>query len=142
MLHARPDYTGGVSEDDDYWPGKVFGLPEEGPRSVPGLGRRIVALCIDWALAVGVSVAFFDYSGFATGIIFVITQMLFGLVIGGSPGHLLLKMRIAPIRGGRLGIIAPLVRPLLLILVIPPLIMDKDQRGVHDRLVGTILVSR
>jgi hypothetical protein len=142
MLRVPANYTGGVSEQDDYWPGKVFGLPERGPRSVPGLGRRLVALLIDWALAVAVSVAFFDYDGFATGIIFIATQMLFGLVIGGSPGHLLLKMRMAPIRGGRLGIIAPLIRPLLLILVIPPLIIDRDQRGVHDRLVGTIMVSR
>jgi uncharacterized RDD family membrane protein YckC len=142
MLRPRPTTLSVVTDRDDYWPGKIFGLPEQGPRSVPSLGRRILALCIDWALCVGVSVAFFDFNGFATGIVFVVMHMLFGVVIGGSPGHLLTKMRIATIRGGRLGIVAPLVRPLLIILVIPPLIMDRDQRGVHDRVVGTIMVSR
>lgn len=127
---------------DSYWPGKMFGLPENGPRSVPSLLRRFVALCIDWALSVGVSVLFFDFNGLATGVVFVAMQMMFGLVVGGSPGHLLTRMRIAPVKGGRLGIIAPLIRPAFIILVIPPMVMDRDQRGVHDRLVGTIMVSR
>jgi len=39
-------------------------------------------------------------------------------------------------------VIAPLLRPLLIALVIPALIYDRDRRGVHDRLVGTILVTR
>lgn len=131
-----------MTAEDGYWPGKSFGLPESGPRSVPGVGRRALALSIDWAIAVGVSVAFFDYSALAIAVTFIIAQALFGLVMGGSPGHLVMKMRMAPIRGGRLGIIAPLVRPFLVMLVIPPLIYDRDHRGVHDRLVGTVMVSR
>jgi uncharacterized RDD family membrane protein YckC len=131
-----------MTDGIDYWPGKVFGLPDDGPRSVPSLLRRMLALIIDWAIAMGVSYLFFDFEGLAIGVAFVAIQAVFGLVIGGSPGHLMTKMRIAPIRGGRLGIVAPLIRPLLVILVIPPLIMDRDQRGVHDRLVGTIMVSR
>jgi hypothetical protein len=51
-------------------------------------------------------------------------------------------MRIAPIKGGALGIVAPLVRPLLIALVLPALLSDEDMRGAHDRLVGTILVVR
>jgi hypothetical protein len=51
-------------------------------------------------------------------------------------------MRIAPIKGGALGVIAPLVRPLLIALVIPAVITDDDLRGLHDRLVATILVVR
>lgn len=131
-----------MTDGDNYWPGKVFGLPADGPRSVPSLLRRSLGICIDWAISVGISVLFFSFNGFATGLVFVIMHMLFGLVVGGSPGHLLTKMRIAPIRGGALGIVAPLIRPWLIILVIPPIMMDRDQRGVHDRIVGTIMVSR
>jgi uncharacterized RDD family membrane protein YckC len=68
--------------------------------------------------------------------------MLGGLVLAGSPGHLLTGMRIATIKGGALGVLPPLMRPLLVALVIPAVIVDEDQRGVHDRLVGTILVRR
>jgi hypothetical protein len=142
MLHNRPTTLSAVTDTDDYWPGKGFGLPADGPRSVPTLLRRVVALCIDWAFSVAVSVLFFDFNGFATGAVFIAMHMMFGLVVGGSPGHLITKMRMAPIRGGALGIIAPLVRPWLIILVIPPIMMDRDQRGVHDRIVGTIMVSR
>ena len=36
--------------ETDSYPGKQFGLPEEGPRSVAGVGRRLGALVIELAL--------------------------------------------------------------------------------------------
>jgi uncharacterized RDD family membrane protein YckC len=134
-------YTGGVA-DDTYWPGKKFGLPPEGKRSTPTYLRRVLGLAIDWGIAVAVSIVFFDYNGLWTLAIFILLQMLGGLLLAGSPGHLLTGMRIAPIRGGALGIFPPLIRPLLVALVIPAVMVDEDQRGIHDRLVGTILVRR
>jgi hypothetical protein len=131
-----------VSAQSDYWPGKKFGLPMSGPRSTPTYLRRVAALAIDWALAVAISIVFFDYNGFATLGVFIALCALGGLILAGSPGHLILRIRIAPIRGGALGVIAPIVRPVLVALVIPALITDDDQRGLHDRLVATILVLR
>jgi uncharacterized RDD family membrane protein YckC len=128
--------------EEDYWPGKKFGLPQDGPRSTPTYLRRVAGLGIDWTLAVVLSVLFFDYNGWWTLALFVLLNVVGGLLLAGSPGHLLAGIRIAPIKGGALGLIAPLVRPLLIALVIPALIVDEDQRGVHDRLVGTILVRR
>jgi len=130
------------SEDTDYWPGKRFGLPLSGPRSTPTYLRRAGGLIIDWGLSVLISWLFFEFDGFTTLAIFVGLHMLGGLIVGGSPGHLILRMRIAPIKGGALGVIAPLVRPLLIALVIPAVITDDDLRGLHDRLVATILVVR
>ncbi len=106
------------------------------------LGRRIAALVIDWGTAVLVSVAFFQYQAWATLAIFAGVQVLFLLTINASPGHLLLGMRVVPIAGGYLGLWRPFARTLLLCLVIPALIWDLDQRGMHDRLVGTVLVRR
>ena len=134
-------YTGAVV-DDGYWPGKKFGLPADGPRSTPTYLRRVAGLGIDWAIAVGISVLFFNYNGWWTLAIFVVLQMIGGLLLAGSPGHLLTGMRIAPVAGGALGVVPPLVRPLLVALVIPAVMVDEDQRGVHDRMVGTILVRR
>ena len=128
--------------DEEYWPGKKFGLPQDGPRSTPTYLRRVAGLGIDWAIAVGVSVLFFDYNGLWTLATFVVLQMLGGLVLAGSPGHLLTGMRIATIKGGALGVLPPLIRPLLVALVIPAVMVDEDQRGAHGRLVGTILVRR
>lgn len=141
MLHT-PHYTGGVTSDENYWPGKKFGLPLSGPRSTPTYLRRVLALGIDWALAVTLSVGFFNYNPFWTLGIFIVLSMLGGLLLAGTPGHLVTRIRIAPIKGGALGIVAPLVRPLLIATVIPALFSDDDLRGAHDRLVGTILVLR
>jgi hypothetical protein len=49
-------------------------------------------------------------------------------------------MRVVPLVPGRLGLWRPVVRTVLLCLAIPPLIFDRDQRGLHDRLAGTMLV--
>lgn len=124
------------------WPGKRLGLPESGPRSIARLGRRIAALTIDWAAAVLISVAFFRYDPLATLGVFAVAQVVFLLTAGGSVGHLLLGMRVVPVRGGYLGWWRPFARTALLCLVIPAAIWDIDQRGMHDRAIGTVLVRR
>jgi hypothetical protein len=43
---------------------------------------------------------------------------------------------------GYLGVWRPLARTVLLCLVVPAVIWDRDQRGMHDRLIGTVLVRR
>ena len=124
------------------WPGKRLGLPERGPRSVARPARRAAALLIDWGTAVLVSVAFFSYDALATLIVFAVAQAVLLLTANGSAGHLLLRMRVVPLAGGYLGVWRPLVRTVLLCLVIPAVIWDRDQRGMHDRLIGTVLVRR
>jgi len=138
----RP-YTDEVgTNDENHWPGKKFGLPQEGPRSTPTYLRRVGALALDWGIAVAVSVFFFNYNALATLAIFVVLSAVSSLLLAGTLGHLAFRIRIAPIKGGALGVIAPLVRPLLIALVLPALLSDDDMRGAHDRLVGTILVLR
>ncbi|CAN5160638.1 RDD family protein [soil metagenome] len=124
------------------WPGKRLGLPEQGARSLARPGRRILALAIDWATAVLISIAFFSYDGWATLAVFAVAQVVFLLTVNGSVGHLLLGMRVVPVAGGYLGWWRPFARTALLCLVIPAVIWDRDQRGMHDRLIGTVLVRR
>jgi hypothetical protein len=124
------------------WPGKRLGLPDQGARSIARPGRRFIALAIDWGTAILISVAFFAYDGWATLAIFAAAQIVFLLTANGSIGHLLLGMRVVPLAGGYLGIWRPIARTILLCLVIPAVIWDRDQRGMHDRLVGTVLVRR
>jgi hypothetical protein len=124
------------------YPGKKFGLPLKGPRSTPTYVRRVLGLAVDWAICVGISIVFFDFNGLATLGVFVAISALGGFIFAGSPGHLVARIRIAPIKGGALGMLAPLARPVLIALVVPALITDSDLRGLHDRLVGTILVVR
>jgi uncharacterized RDD family membrane protein YckC len=124
------------------WPGQRLGLPETGSRSVARLGRRLAGIAIDWGIAVAISAAFFDYDSIATLLIFIGMQVLFTIVINASIGHAILRMRVVPLTGGLLGLWRPVVRSLLIALVIPAMLWDQNQRGLHDRAAGTILLRR
>jgi uncharacterized RDD family membrane protein YckC len=51
-------------------------------------------------------------------------------------------LRLQRLDGGWVGLWKPVIRTVLLILVIPAVIWDADQRGLHDKAVGTVLVRR
>jgi hypothetical protein len=124
------------------WPGRRLGLPQSGPRSIAHLGRRIAALLVDWLPVSLVSYAFFGGNPWVTLGLFAGLQVLFLSLANGSIGHLVLGMRVVPVTGGLLGFLRPLLRTLLLCIVVPAVIWDSDQRGMHDRLSGTVLVRR
>jgi uncharacterized RDD family membrane protein YckC len=136
-LHSS---TNGIGADD--WPGKRLGLPESGPRSIARFGRRLAAFAIDIAIAALISYAFFDYGRWPSFWTFVVVQVLFLALASGSIGHLLLGMRVVPVTGGWIGPWRPIVRTLLLSIIIPAVIWDRDKRGMHDRVAGTVLVRR
>lgn len=75
-----------------------------------------------------------------TPLVFAVLQIVFIPTIGGSIGHRILGMHVAPLGGGWVGPWRPVMRTLLLVLVIPALIWDADQRGFHDKIAGTVLV--
>lgn len=125
---------------ENSYPGERLGLPESGAGSIARPGRRIAALAIDWACAIVVSVAFFAYDSLATLVIFAAVQIVFLPTLGGSPGHRLLGMRLQLLGGGWVGLWRPIVRTALLAVVIPAVIWDPDQRGLHDKAAGTVLL--
>lgn len=137
--------TAGTVEPSSF-PGERLGLPQTGPRSVARFGRRIGALCIDWAIATVLSVFFVSggswdrMNSFATLAIFTVLQVVFIPTIGGSIGHRLVGLRAVALRGGWVGVWRPVVRSVLLALVIPALVWDSDQRGFHDKVAGTVLI--
>ncbi|GAA1319545.1 RDD family protein [Leucobacter albus] len=124
------------------YPGERLGLPEEGPRSVARVGRRLLAICIDWALAwlpayllIGGPHAMWWHS-----LSFCVLQIIFIPTIGGSLGHRIVGLHVVPIAGGWVGVWRPIVRSVLVTLVIPALVWDSDQRGFHDKIAGTVLI--
>jgi uncharacterized RDD family membrane protein YckC len=126
------------------WPGERLGLPDSGRGSVGRVGRRIAALAIDWAAALLIAVLFAPYSSllhsWITLAVFAVMQIVFIPTIGGSVGHRLTGMRVVPITGGWVGLWRPVVRTALLVIVLPALVWDSDQRGFHDKVAGTVLI--
>lgn len=126
-------------------------MPATGSGSIARPGRRIGALFIDYAAATIIATAFLGYDQFAlpsdAGLtmfapmtVFAVLNILFIPTIGGTPGHRITGMRIQLLQGGWVGLWRPIVRTLLLIVVIPAVIWDADQRGLHDKAAGTVLV--
>jgi uncharacterized RDD family membrane protein YckC len=139
------------ASSSDSYRGERLGLPQSGRGSLAGLGRRVLALLIDYAAATLIATAFFGYDQFALPdeagftlfapmIVFAVLQIAFIPTIGGSPGHRLLGMRVQRATGGWPGFWRPVVRTLLLVIVIPAVIWDADGRGLHDKAAGTVLV--
>jgi len=122
------------------WPGERLGLPRTGRGSIARPGRRLAGVAIDWSIAVGVSLIFFDYNAVANSVIFVLLQLIFIPTIGGSIGHRLVGMRVVPVQGGWIGPWRGIVRAVLLGIVFPALVWDSDQRGFHDKVAGTVLI--
>ena len=129
--------------DPSKWPGERLGLPNEGSFSIGRVGRRIGAIILDWVAALMITMLFSVpelYEGFVTGAIFAIMQIVFIPTIGGSIGHRVFGLRIIRLGGGWVGLWRPAVRTVLLMLIIPVLVWDSDQRGFHDKIAGTALV--
>lgn len=122
------------------WPGDRLGRPQSGVGSVARPGRRIAALAVDFALCFAIYTAFFYGSSWASLVIFVIEQLLFLVPFGGSIGHLIFRMRVVTLQNRWAGVWRPILRTVLLALLIPAVIWDADQRGLHDVFSGTVLV--
>lgn len=142
MPDAKPQTFGDL--DPSRWPGERLGLASEGRGSVARAGRRIIALLVDWASAMLISLLFTPYESVAytwvTPLVFAVLQIVFIPTIGGSLGHRLLGMRVIPLEGGWVGPWRPVVRTALLLIVVPALVWDSDQRGFHDKVAGTVLI--
>lgn len=125
------------------YPGQRLGRPAQGPGSVGRFGRRLVGLIVDWAIAVLVADTFLGPLHLASFgplvVLFVENALLVGTV-GTTIGHRLTGLRVERLTGGLPGPGRGALRALLLCLCLPALIWDADQRGLHDRYLGTLVV--
>lgn len=111
-------------------------------------GRRLLAIVIDWAACVGVVLAFTGSSYFGDGprsgfylfVVFVVESAFFTVLMGGSFGHLAVRLRVIRRDGRPLDLFRAIARPVLILLVIPPLVAGPDRRGIHDMILGSYIV--
>ena len=119
-------------------------MPEAGPGAVAGMARRVGALFIDWLLCtLVVSVAIRPPSadvGFWTLLFFAAQDYVFTALTGLTIGKLVLRIRVTRLDGRMIGFGWGLVRTLLVLTVVPPLMVDKNLRGLHDRAANTAVV--
>ena len=106
------------------------------------MGLRIAAFLIDIALSALVAWLFTRPEAPKNLSLYIwaaMTAVLVG-VFGATPGQGVLGMRVASTRGrGFIGWWA-IPRTVLVFLIVPPLVTDRDGRGWHDRLCRTVVL--
>lgn len=141
--------------------GSRLGLPATGSGSLAPLGRRLIALLIDWFACLAIANVFLpaDAQQLGTLAVFAVENVLLVGTVGGTLGHRLLGIRVRRVRPPALvarpdappadpgpdappNLLLALVRTVLLCLVIPAVVWDADGRGLHDRSAGTAIVRR
>ncbi|MBE7701018.1 RDD family protein [Oerskovia sp. Sa1BUA8] len=122
--------------------GGRLGLPPDGPGSLATVGRRVVALVIDWVLCLLISFLLFDENPMATLAVFALENLLLVSTLGYTIGHRVMGLQVRVLGGeGRMvGLWRGFVRTGLLCLLIPAVVWDGDGRGLHDKAAGTVIV--
>jgi uncharacterized RDD family membrane protein YckC len=136
----------------EFYPGQDLGLPEFGTGSVAGWSRRLGALLIDWIACSLITIAFLYHptTGHAlsvlsrprawTPLVFGIQDFLLTATIGFTLGKRLLGLRVVRLGGRPVGFGPGLARTLLLMLVVPAMMMDRDLRGLQDKAARTVVI--
>jgi len=123
--------------------GEQLGLPQDGPGSIARPGRRLGALVVDWGLCVLIAYGLLtDGYGQATSnwalLVFFVMGVLTVGTLGFTPGKRLFGLRVVALDTGTVNPLRALLRTALLCVALPALIWDRDGRGLHDRLAGTV----
>ncbi len=149
MARAIGSWLSGPPLPTDFQPGVRLGLPADGPGSVATIGARIGAFVIDAIVAnliAGLPYLFgVRYSpnarGFAILGAFLIVEVLFDAAYGQTLGKRLLGIRVIRVDGDGLASLPwLLLRAVLLGVLVPAVVWDRDRRGLHDKASGTVVV--
>ena len=128
-------------------PGQRLGLPLSGAGAVAGWGRRIVAIVIDWFIALLSSNVLVGTHGelrrtLGPLVVLFVELSIMTILSGSSIGQRITGVAVRTPQGGPLPPARVLLRSLLLCLAIPAVVYDRDQRGLHDLAAGSITVRR
>lgn len=111
-------------------------------------GRRIAALFVDWVASLLVAALVESWggvpntNGWLTLLVFLLEATVFTALAGGSFGQLALRLAVVRLDGRPVTVLHAFVRTLLICLVVPPLVFNRDNRGLHDLAVGTVTLVR
>jgi len=121
--------------------------------SVAPMGRRLLALIIDWLLCLlivssltghvlfgGAADKSYFAAQYGTLALFALEVYLLTAISGLTVGKRLLRIRAISTDGRPPGFKWAALRTVLLLFVVPACITDRDLRGLHDRAANTIVV--
>lgn len=142
---SGPESAG--AQPSDGAPGESLGLPPTGPGSLASMGRRALALALDWLVAYGLAglglalgAVSLDLLATAVLVIWLVLGAAAVRLFGFTPGQYTCGLRVVSVDGAGVGVIRAVIRGVLIALVVPPLFADADGRGLQDRATATAVV--
>ena len=120
-------------------PGRGWGSRRPGQARWPESAARLGAIFIDWLLCELIAIALL-HNQYWTIAVFGVEVYLLTALTGFTVGKRLTGIRVIRLDGRPVGLWWSLVRTVLLLAVIPPLVYDRDQRGLHDKAANTAVV--
>jgi uncharacterized RDD family membrane protein YckC len=127
------------ADQPEFVRGERLGLPAEGPGRVAGVGARLGAFLIDTILCAAVAWTVARDPVWTTPI-FAVEAFVLTALTGGSVGQLARGLRVVRVDRRPVGWARAGLRTALLVVLIPALIWDRDGRGLHDRLAGSVII--
>lgn len=129
------------------WPGEKLGLPESGPGALASVMRRAVGITLDWLASMLLAIVICNFTTALGGVstltlvIFCIVSVVSVWLFARTPGQAMLGMGVARIDAAdRVGFIRALARTALTVFIFPPIMVDSDGRGLHDRATQTAVI--
>ncbi|MGH3357554.1 MAG: RDD family protein [Nocardioidaceae bacterium] len=113
-----------------------------------GWPRRIIALFVDWFVALLTVSAItgapiwggVDANPWWNLLAFFVEVSVLTALLGYSIGQRLTGVKIARMGGGQVDPLRAMLRTALICAIVPPLVNDEFQRGLHDRAAGSVAV--
>lgn len=110
------------------------------------MGRRFLALTLDWLMSWAVGSLVFDQGQgrpFWLMLVFFSEIVILTWLTGASAGQRILGLSVRTFpEGAPLPLMRIVVRTLLILLVIPAVVFDSEGRGLHDRIVRSAVYKR
>lgn len=140
----QPCFSLNGNGDSDYY----FRVESDrtGKSDIAGMGRRFLAITLDWLMSWGFGSLIFDQADSRSlwiPLVFFVEVVLLTWLTGASAGQRLigLSVRSYP-SGSALNLAQVTLRTLLILLVIPAVVFDSEGRGLHDRIVKSAVYRK
>ncbi len=102
---------------------------------------------VDWVICSVVGAALTGHrlfhpgsNAFITPAVLAVEYIVLVSLVGCTIGSRLFGFRFAALDGRRLSVGVVVVRTVLLLLVIPAVVFDRDQRGMHDKATKSVAI--